>query len=69
MEANQKLNGGIAAQMIKEVSPLVDGAVDTLAIQDIMHSMMVINPSVEVYLLNTLKETLSPMWLPIKKLC
>ena len=53
MEANQKLNGGIAAQMIKQVRPLVDGVVDTVAIQDIMHSMMVINPSVEVYLLNT----------------
>ena len=53
MEANQKLNGGIAAQMITEVSPLVNGKVDTAAIQDIMHSMMVINPSVEVYLLNT----------------
>lgn len=52
MEANQKLNGGIAEQMLSEVKPLVDGRVDTNAIQDIMHSMMVINPSVEVYLLD-----------------
>ncbi|NND35128.1 MAG: HAMP domain-containing histidine kinase [Saprospiraceae bacterium] len=52
-EANQKLNGSIAEQTVKEVKPLVDGVVDTNAIQDIMHSMMVINPSVEVYLLDT----------------
>ncbi len=52
-EANQKLNSGVAAQTVKEVTPLVNGKVDTNAIQDIMHSMMVINPSVEVYLLDT----------------
>ena len=52
MESNQKLNGGIAAHMITEISPFVNGEVDTAAVQDIMHSMMVINPSVEVYLLN-----------------
>ena len=32
---------------------MVDGAIDQAAIMDIMHSMMVINPSVEVYLLDT----------------
>ena len=52
-EANQKLNGGIAQQTVNVVKPLVNGEVDTMAIQDIMHSMMVINPSVEVYLLDT----------------
>lgn len=51
-EVNQKLNANIAAQTVKEVRPLVNGKVDTNAIQDIMHSMMVINPSVEVYLLD-----------------
>ena len=52
-EINQKLYGGIAQSTSNEVKPLVDGQVDTSAIQDIMHSMMVINPSVEVYLLDT----------------
>ncbi|TAE55106.1 MAG: sensor histidine kinase [Bacteroidetes bacterium] len=52
-ESNQKLYGDIAAHTVKEVKPLVNGQVDTLAIQQIMHSMMVINPSVEVYLLDT----------------
>lgn len=50
-EVNQQLYGGIAAHTVAEVTPLVDGEVDTTQIQDIMHSMMVINPSVEVYLL------------------
>lgn len=52
-EANQKLNSSIAEHTVKEVTPLVNGEVDTNAIQEIMHSMMVINPSVEVYLLDT----------------
>lgn len=50
-EINQRLYGGIADHTVKEVQPLVNGKVDTTMIQDIMHSMMVINPSVEVYLL------------------
>lgn len=54
-EVNQKLYGGIAEGALKEVKvkPWVNGKVDTLAIQDIMHSMMVVNPSIEVYLLDT----------------
>ncbi|MEO1518049.1 MAG: HAMP domain-containing sensor histidine kinase [Bacteroidota bacterium] len=52
-EINQRLNGGIAESTVNEVKPLINGKVDTSAIQDIMHSMMVINPSVEVYLLDT----------------
>ena len=51
-EINQQLYGDIANSTLKEVKPLVDGKVDTTAIQDVMHSMMVINPSVEVYLLD-----------------
>ena len=50
-EVNQRLYGGIADHTVAVVKPLVDGQVDTTQIQDIMHSMMVINPSVEVYLL------------------
>ena len=50
-EINQRLYGDIAQQTVREVQPLVDGRVDTASIQDIMHSMMVINPGVEVYLL------------------
>ena len=52
-EIHQKLYGSIADSTIAAVRPLVDGKIDTTMIQDIMHSMMVINPSVEVYLLDT----------------
>lgn len=52
-ETNQRLYGSIADSTVQAVKPLVNGEVDTLAIKDIMHSMMVINPSVEVYLLDT----------------
>ncbi|MBC6993496.1 ATP-binding protein [Neolewinella lacunae] len=50
-EMHQRLYGSIASHTVAELSPMVDGRVDTMMIQDIMHSMMVINPSVEVYLL------------------
>lgn len=52
-EMNQRLYGDLAEHTVQEVKPLIDGQVDTLAIQKIMHSMMIINPSVEVYLLDT----------------
>ena len=52
-EVNQQLYGSIASSTIKEVKPYVNGEIDTSAIQDIMHSMMIVNPSVEVYLLDT----------------
>lgn len=59
LETNQRLYGDIAAHTVQEVQPLINGNVDTNAIQDIMHSMMVINPSVEVYLLNTKGEIIT----------
>jgi archaellum component FlaF (FlaF/FlaG flagellin family) len=51
-EANQQLYGDVAGHMVKETQPIVNGKVDTAATHDIMHSMMVINRSVEVYLLD-----------------
>ncbi|MEM6344360.1 MAG: HAMP domain-containing sensor histidine kinase [Bacteroidota bacterium] len=52
-EVNQRLYGGIANSTVNEVRPLVDGEVDTIAIKEIMHSIMIMNPSAEVYLLDT----------------
>ena len=66
-EENQRLFGNLASHTVKEVSPLVNGQVDTLAIQEIMHSMMVINPSVEVYLLDTLGKIITYV-APYKKI-
>jgi len=51
-EVNQRLYGNIASHLVKETKPLINGVPDTAATHDIMHSMMVINPSAEVYLLN-----------------
>ena len=52
-EINQQLYGDVAQHLVKETQPLKQGQVDTAATHDIMHSMMVINPSLEVYLLDT----------------
>ncbi|MFV0593603.1 MAG: ATP-binding protein [Draconibacterium sp.] len=52
-EAQQKINGAIAAGAIKEVSPVfIDGKVNEKAISVLMHSMMAVHPSIEVYLLD-----------------
>ena len=52
-EAQQKINGEIAIGAIQEVSPIfVDGKVKEEAIHVLMHSMMAVHPSIEVYLLD-----------------
>ncbi len=52
-EAQQKINGQIASGAIKEVSPIFIGdQVNEAAMHDLMHSMMVAHPSIEVYLLD-----------------
>lgn len=52
-EINQQLYHDVAEHLVAETHPLKNGQPDTAATHDIMHSMMVINPSVEVYLLDT----------------
>ena len=52
-EANQRLHKDLAQYTVDHVNTFNDSLeVDTTAIQDIMHSMMVINPDVEVYLVD-----------------
>ncbi len=52
-EAQQKIDGKIAEGAIKEVSPIfVADSINEHAIHDLMHSMMVAHPSIEVYLLD-----------------
>jgi len=52
-EANQKLNKELAVWTEGHVEVFDDSLnVNTEGIQDLMHSMMVINPDVEVYLIN-----------------
>lgn len=52
MQRNQKLNANIAQSIIKEVKPIINGEITETALSDIMHHMMAVNPSIEVYLLN-----------------
>ncbi|GAB3229074.1 HAMP domain-containing histidine kinase [Algoriphagus aestuariicola] len=58
-ETTQKLNSEVAEYLIKEVNPFKDGKIDEEALGIIMHSMMAVNPSIEVYLLNPQGEILS----------
>ena len=57
-ETTQKLHANVAEHMLLEVSPFVDGKVNEEAVGKIMHSMMAVNPSLEVYLLSTEGEIL-----------
>lgn len=52
-EAQQKINRGVAGGALQEVNPFfIDGKINEQALHTIMHSMMAVNPSIEVYLLD-----------------
>src|SRR5262249_21988662 len=51
-EVHQKLNRALAQNLVAENMPLRGGHIDRQALQDIFHLLMVINPSIEVYLLD-----------------
>jgi signal transduction histidine kinase len=51
-EVRQKLNADLAAHLIDEGLLLPDGNVDPDALKHIIHMLMVINPSIEVYVLD-----------------
>lgn len=53
-EVNQNLNRNLAANVAVMMEPFIrDGIINEAGIEDLVHSMMVINPSIEVYLLST----------------
>ncbi len=52
-EVNQKLNTNLARQIVKERLLMKDGQVDQDALKNIFHMLMVINPGIEIYLLDT----------------
>jgi signal transduction histidine kinase len=58
-ETTQRLNANVASHMLLEVNPFVDGKVNEEALGKIMHSMMAVNPSLEVYLLDPQGKILS----------
>jgi signal transduction histidine kinase len=51
-EVAQKLNQTLAEHIVAERLPLRDGRVDDRALQELFKMLMVINPSIEVYLLD-----------------
>lgn len=68
LETNQKLHAELAQYTVDHLPNTftADGQIDTTSIQDLMHSMMVINPDVEVYLLDNSGKILSHV-APYKK--
>ncbi len=58
-ETTQRLNASVADYLIKEVKPFQNGKVNEEALGVIMHSMMAVNPGIEVYLLDPSGEILS----------
>ena len=52
-EVNQKLNTGLAGQIVKERILMEQGRVNQSALKEIFHMLMVINPGIEIYLLDT----------------
>jgi signal transduction histidine kinase len=53
IEVNQRLNSELAENTVAMIQPFItDGVISEAGVTDIMHSMMVINPIVEVYLLD-----------------
>lgn len=51
-EVNQKLNKNLARYIVNERNLIVDNRVNEEALKDLFHTLMVINPSVEIYLLD-----------------
>jgi signal transduction histidine kinase len=50
-EANQRLNRDLAANLVAGDVLLVDGEVNEEGLEHVFHSLMVVNPNIEVYLL------------------
>ncbi len=58
-ETTQRLNAHVAESQLLEVSPFVDGKMNKDALGKIMHSMMAVIPTIEVYQLDPTGEILS----------
>jgi len=51
-EAQQRLNRDLAEHLVTEKILFVDGTVNESVLEDVFHMLMVINPSIELYLLD-----------------
>jgi signal transduction histidine kinase len=57
-DVTQRLHRSLAGSLVKEDPLLRDGAVDPEALGHVFHTLMVVNPSIEVYLLDALGKVL-----------
>ena len=51
-EVSQKLNLGLAEQLVKEAPLIADSKINQSALKDLFHMLMIIHPSIEIYLLD-----------------
>ncbi|MCG6949631.1 MAG: HAMP domain-containing histidine kinase [Acidobacteria bacterium] len=51
-EVQQRIHLDLAANMVKEKLLIVDGEIDRDALEHVFHMMMVVNPTIELYLLD-----------------
>ena len=59
-EVNQNMNHDLAAHVAVMMDPFInEGVINDVGLEDLVHSLMVINPSIEVYLLDTQGKILS----------
>ncbi len=53
LEVTQRMNHDLAAHTVEEIKPFLNGEVPEEKIGTLMHSMMAVNPGIEVYVLDT----------------
>jgi two-component system OmpR family sensor kinase len=66
-EANQRLNAAIAPHIASENDAFIDGKANEEVLKNVFHDVMIINPSIEVYLLDTEGKILT-FYAPDKKI-
>lgn len=66
-QVNQRLNRNAASDIVSHSAPFKNGKVNDTALAELFHNIMVINPSLEVYLLDTNGNILS-YYAPVKKI-
>jgi len=52
-EASQKLNAEVASHIANDTRCFINGKINNNVLQEVFHNVMVVNPSIEVYLLDT----------------
>lgn len=52
-EIQQKLNRTLADHIVKDIPLLSDGTANQVALEDLFHTLMIVNPSIELYLVDS----------------